>query len=89
MGVAFGSRTITMSDMLHALCFLSSFVCAVYGANQIHTDGRPHAQYILVGGLLLLCLIITLDYITEQVQKKSRARRFPVRRFYKATSKQH
>ncbi|SOD80867.1 hypothetical protein [Spirosoma fluviale] len=61
--------------MTHAFCFLASFATAIYGSNQIHDQHRSAGNYIFVGGLLLLCLIIVLDYIAERLLAERHQRR--------------
>lgn len=62
--------------MAHALCFLVSFAVAVKGAvhTVLHQPDLSSRQVvgntIAVAGLLFLCLLITLDYVTEQIQNR-------------------
>ena len=66
--------------MIHAICFLCSFAVAIYGCNQIHDLNLSTGNYVFVVGLLILCIIIVLDYITGQLQTRSRQRKNNPRR---------
>lgn len=68
--------------MIHLAFFIGTFFAAIRCSQHIQATHMHPGNYILIAGFGILMVIIALDYMTEQIQKRPK-KMHPRRRFSK------